>query len=217
MGSRAPYWVVLEAILIWLPLFFHTVYGFKLAFEGRSNLLLYPHFENWMYSLQRLTGVLSAGFIVYHFWHFRLPLLTGKIGEHDLFPELCASLSSTVRGVPAVALAYLVGIAAATFHLANGLSGFCFSWGITQSRRATRVAGGLFGIFGAALFALGANTLIYFATGSGLVLLIPGQSGQAVAVSCRDIGPASASGTAPADEHLAQETARGSGAKGDGN
>src|SRR5262249_31767701 len=133
--TAAPYFLVLEVAFVWLPLIFHGVYGIKLWFEGQSNLTRYPHFENWMYSLQRLTGGLSAIFIIYHFWHFRWPLLLGKIGREDLFPELCASLSSTFKGIPGVALASLLGIAAATFHLANGLTGFCFSWGITQSRR----------------------------------------------------------------------------------
>jgi hypothetical protein len=72
------------------------------------------------------------------------------------------------------AVIYLVGIAAAVFHLTNGLYGFCFSWGITLSRRATRLASAAFGLFGLALFVLGANTVIYFATGSRLLLSVDG-------------------------------------------
>jgi hypothetical protein len=103
--------------------------------------------------------------------------------RHDFFTELCAELSSvTPLGIPVVAVAYLIGIAAAAYHFSNGLHGFCFSWGITGSRRASRLASGAFGVLGVALFLLGANTVVYFATGSRIVLS-PG-SADSAPVSC---------------------------------
>lgn len=171
LRRASPYMTVLEVLLVWLPLLFHTLYGLKITLEARSNAGRYPYSRNWMFVLQRVTGILALLFIGYHFWHFRLKILTGDLAHEDVFPELCASLSSTgPGGVPYVALAYLVGVAVSAFHLANGLHGFCFSWGITVSRRATRVAAAAFGVFGIVLFALGANTVIYFATGSRIVL-----------------------------------------------
>ena len=35
---------------------------------------------------------------------------------------------------------YIVGILAATFHLANGLWSFLVSWGITQSKKSQQIA-----------------------------------------------------------------------------
>jgi succinate dehydrogenase / fumarate reductase cytochrome b subunit len=109
----------------------------------------------------------------------------------DLFQQLCASMSSTSHwGVPVAAMFYLLGIAACTFHLANGLYGVCFSWGVTTSERATRLAAGAFGVFGIVLFALGANTIIYFATGSRLVLSAHDRQPGTESFSCSDIGKA---------------------------
>lgn len=183
---ESPYWLVFEVALIWLPIVFHGLYGVKIAFEARPNAGSYPYSKNWMYVLQRVTGIVALLFIGYHFWHFRLRLLLGELAHEDVFTELCASLSSTVPGgIPVVALVYLVGVATSAFHLANGLYGFCFSWGITTSQRASRLASAAFGLFGIVLFVLGANTVIYFATGSRLVLSTDRPSG--AVVTCQDV------------------------------
>jgi succinate dehydrogenase/fumarate reductase cytochrome b subunit (b558 family) len=171
LRDSSPYSLVLEVVFVWLPIAFHAIYGVKLTFEARPKLASYPYSKNWMYVLQRVTGIVALAFIGWHFWQLRFRLLTGELAHEDVFPLLCAELSSTgPGGVPWIALAYLAGVAASAFHLANGLSGFCFSWGITRSRRATRWASAAFGLFGIVLFAIGANTVIYFATGSRIVL-----------------------------------------------
>jgi succinate dehydrogenase / fumarate reductase, cytochrome b subunit len=93
---------------------------------------------------------------------------------------------------------YIVGIAASVFHLANGLWGFCFSWGITVSRRAQRSAATVFGLLGLVLFLLGANTAIYFATGSelpGKILGALGGDSDKTTRTCQDVarGPGNGS------------------------
>ena len=185
--SDSPYLFVFEVFLVWIPILFHGLYGLKISFEARPNAGKYPYSKNWMYVLQRVTGIVALVFIGYHFWQFRLPVLTGELAREDLFGQLCGSLSRTVGGgIPVMALAYLVGVAASVFHLANGLHGLCFSWGITTSRRALRIASAVFGVFGLLLFVLGANTVIYFAPGSRLVLSTnrPGPS-DLPAVTCQ--------------------------------
>jgi succinate dehydrogenase / fumarate reductase cytochrome b subunit len=57
------------------------------------------------------------------------------------------------------------------FHLANGLWGFCLTWGLTVTVRAQRAAATVFGLLGLLLFVIGANTAIYFATGSRIAIL----------------------------------------------
>jgi hypothetical protein len=68
---------------------------------------------------------------------------------------------------------YLVGVASASYHFANGLLGFCytFAWageefpGPGQRRRTHAVSACCAGI-GLATFLVGANTVIYLATGA---------------------------------------------------
>ena len=104
--------------------------------------------------------------MIWHLSHYWVPKLTGELATADFYPALAADLSSTQGGVPYRALGYVAGVAAASFHLANGLWGFCCTWGITVTRRAQRRSATLFGVVGLLVFFLGANTAIVFATGA---------------------------------------------------
>lgn len=187
--NHMPYLPALEAGIL-LPLAFHALYGVKLAFEGRPNLGRYGFSRNWMYTLQRVTGLLALLFIIYHLWEFRVQKAIGATTVSAFYPTLCAHLSSTVGGIPLVGLAYLLGIAACVFHFANGLWGFCASWGITQSRAAQRLTAVVFGLLGVIVFLLGANTTLYFATGSRFFLPAASHERANQPRSCADLpGP----------------------------
>lgn len=186
-STRSPYQWAIELVLIGLPLLFHAAYGIIICFEARPNVGKYPYGRNWAYVWQRVTGVLALAFIAYHTYAFRLPLATGQLEARELFANLCGSLSSTVKyGIPLIAVGYLVGIAATCYHLANGLVNFCFSWGITVSRRASRRVAGLAGLLAIVLFAMGANLVLYFATGSRLAFTVH-DPGPTPVVGCGDL------------------------------
>jgi succinate dehydrogenase/fumarate reductase cytochrome b subunit (b558 family) len=196
--SHMPYLPLLEAGIL-LPLAFHAIYGVKLALEARPNT--YTYSRNWMYTLQRVTGILAFAFIVYHMSEYWWPKWIGKMATDQFYPQLCANMASTWKGVPVVALVYILGIAASVFHFANGLWGFCFSWGITVSRRSQQMAATVFGLLGLAVFLLGANTAIYFATGSEFPGQLFGESGGKAARTCQDIGRAPAQGASATASH----------------
>lgn len=164
--NHMPFLPVLEVGLILLPLAFHALYGVKLALESKPNVGRYAFSRNWMYTLQRVTGLLAFAFIVYHLYELWFQKVTGRLGPEQFYTALCADLSSTTASIPIIALVYIFGIAASVFHFANGLWGFCFSWGITVSRQAQRSAAIVFGLLGLVVFLLGANTAVYFATGA---------------------------------------------------
>lgn len=186
-GPSAYLWV-LEALLIWLPLSFHAIYGIVISLEARPNVRTYPYARNWTYVLQRVSGIVVLVFIGYHAYSVPIQVALGNLDQDDVFAELCATLSSTVSGgIPAVAVGYLVGIAAACYHFANGLTNFCFSWGITTSRRASRRVAGVAGLLAIAMFALGASSVIYFATGSRVVLSWPASTSSPPAIGCGDL------------------------------
>lgn len=165
---HTPYLPMLEWGLILLPLLFHAGYGVKLAFEARHNVTKYSTSRNWAFTLQRITGLLAFLFIGFHLYGFWWKKLMGKMAPEDFYPKLCEQMSSTMGGVPVMSLVYILGIAACVYHFANGLWGFCFSWGITVSKRSQQMAAWVFGIVGAIVFFLGANTIIHFATGKGI-------------------------------------------------
>ena len=167
--QETPYLWLAELLLVLLPLTFHALYGVRMALSSRGNISAYPSTGNWMYVLQRVSGVLTFGFVVFHLAHIRLQVLLGNVAERDLYEVLVSSLSSTSAGVPVYAILYLAGVAAAAFHFSNGLARFCFSWGITASQRSSKIASIVCGVLGIGLFVLGANSVVYLATGSRLV------------------------------------------------
>lgn len=166
--GHMPYVTALEAVIL-LPLFFHALFGLKLVFDPKYNVGRFTYSRNWMYTLQRITGVLALVFIAGHLWEYRIQKARNELAPEQFFQTLCSHMSWTVGNVPVIGLAYILGIAACAFHFANGLWGFCFSWGITVSRRSQQLSATAFGVLGIILFILGANTAIYFTTGAGIL------------------------------------------------
>ncbi len=188
--QKMPYLPVVELAVVLLPLSFHALYGVVLAFESRPNVGVYPYNRNWMYTAQRASGLVALAFIVWHLSHYWLPKWRGHMDPSEFYAALCADLSATRYDVPWVALGYILGIAASVFHFANGLWGFCTSWGITVSRRSQRTSALVFGVAGLLLFLLGANTAIYFATGSRFAPLGVREGTQAsLAKTCDAVAP----------------------------
>ncbi len=157
---------LVELFGIVLPLFFHAIFGVVLATRGSPNPGAYPFTRNWMYVLQRITGVVVFVFVMAHLWEYRVQKWLFGMDASAFHPTLEAHLSWTWLGVPWIAIGYLLAIAAAVFHLANGLVTFCMSWGITVGRAAQRRAAFLFGGLGLGLYLLATTTVLHLATGT---------------------------------------------------
>ena len=61
-----PFKIVLEFVVIYLPLIFHAVYGIYIAFTAKNNLGRFSFFRNWMFFLQRVSGIITLIFLVWH-------------------------------------------------------------------------------------------------------------------------------------------------------
>jgi succinate dehydrogenase/fumarate reductase cytochrome b subunit (b558 family) len=180
--NHMPFLPVMEWGLILLPLMFHAFYGIKLAFDARHNVGRYAYSRNWMYTFQRVTGLVAFLFIAFHLSEYWWPKFTGKLAVEQFYPALCQNMAYSIGPVPVVGLVYAIGVSACVFHFANGLYGFCFSWGITSTRRSQQQAAWAFGLIGLAVLMLGLTTVAYFATGSK----VPGFGGPG-ARTCVDL------------------------------
>lgn len=130
MGSL-PFVLFLEWIIIYIPLMFHAFYGVYIAFTAKSNVKRYGTFRNWMFMLQRITGVFLVIFIAWHIYQTRIQKALGADVDYDMMADILAN--------PFMVAFYIAGVIAATFHLANGLWSFLVTWGITQSPRSQRI------------------------------------------------------------------------------
>ena len=162
---RLPFVPLIEIFGIFLPLAFHALYGVKLAFESKQNVGQYGYGRNWMFFLQRATGLITLIFIIFHLADFRVAKLLGNMDHTAFFNELSTQLSRRPYGIPLKALFYALGVTASVFHFANGLRTFVFAWGVTISKRAQRYAAYACAGLGLALWFLGTNTVIFFASG----------------------------------------------------
>src|SRR4051812_14492872 len=67
--GHMPFLPVLETIIL-APLLFHALYGVKLALEAKHNVGRYTYSRNWMYTAQRVTGLLAFVFIGFHLYEY---------------------------------------------------------------------------------------------------------------------------------------------------
>lgn len=170
---QLPYLWALEFFGIFLPIAFHAIYGIKIALSGQSNVGAYPHWSNRRYFLQRFTGYVAFIFLIIHLLKFRFAHLIGWgpefIGSADPFEITRNGLTAwSIWGlvVPQgiTMTLYVIGLACACFHFANGIWGFCISWGITVGEKAQKRVGALAALVGIVLFVWGSLSLYAFAT-----------------------------------------------------
>ncbi|MGG1880012.1 succinate dehydrogenase cytochrome b558 subunit [Paenibacillus cisolokensis] len=125
----------LELFLIWLPLLYHGVYGLYIAYQANNNVGNFNYERNIRFMIQRITGVITFVFVIWHMYDTRFQIMIGKITHDDLGAVMHGIVSN-----PVLFALYVVGVLSATFHFANGLWAFLVSWGITVGPRAQRVS-----------------------------------------------------------------------------
>lgn len=157
--ANLPFVLFLEIFVIYLPILFHAVLGVYIVFVARNNVRRYGFFRNWMFMLQRITGIITLVFIVWHVWETRVQVGLGNV-------ELNYSLMEGILTNPIMFWFYVIGVISTVFHLANGLWSFCVSWGITQSPRSQKIVTYVTVIVFLLVSYVGVSTLIQFAYGA---------------------------------------------------
>lgn len=130
--ENLPFLLFLEFAFIYIPIVFHAIYGVYIAFTAKPNVGRFRKFRNWMFVLQRFTGIFLIIFIAWHVWETRL-------AKAFFGTEVNFDMMANIVDNPLMLIFYIIGIVSATFHLANGLWSFCVSWGITVSPRSQQI------------------------------------------------------------------------------
>jgi succinate dehydrogenase / fumarate reductase, cytochrome b subunit len=153
-----PFVVGLELFGIWLPILYHSLYGFYIWYRGESNVSDYPWVGNWMYSAQRWTGAIAFFYMVWHTWHLRFS------GVHLLtYPgSAFGKVQNEMIGHPWAVGFYALGIICAAWHFAYGLWLFAAKWGITQGPVAQRRWGYVCFLIAVGFIAVGFVTMYSF-------------------------------------------------------
>jgi succinate dehydrogenase / fumarate reductase cytochrome b subunit len=129
--ARLPFVVLIEAFGIWLPILFHMVVGVLISTTAQANVGKHGYARNWMYLLQRASGVVLVFYILYHTWALRFdPHYLNSTSAYDYVNHHLAQ--------PAVLAFYVLGTVAACYHFGNGLFGFAIHWGLVTGPQAQR-------------------------------------------------------------------------------
>jgi succinate dehydrogenase / fumarate reductase cytochrome b subunit len=152
--ESAPWFMLLliEILFIWLPIAFHGVYGLVIVREAEHNFTAYGYTRNAFYSLQRISGVIAFGFVAFHMYTTRF--YNYLFGVPITYETMHGWMTN-----PVVFAVYLVGVLACVFHLTNGVSTFCITWGITVGARAQRAV-------------VRACTLLFFVMGATGMIIV---------------------------------------------
>ncbi|GAB3064790.1 succinate dehydrogenase cytochrome b558 subunit [Virgibacillus ainsalahensis] len=153
-----PFILLLEIFVIYLPILFHAVLGVYIVFTAKNNVSKYGYMRNWMFKLQRITGVITLVFIAWHVFETRVQIGLGNA-------DLDYSLMEGILTNPIMFWFYVIGVLSAVFHFANGLWSFLVSWGFTQSPKSQKIATYATVLLFLGISYLGIRTLITFAYG----------------------------------------------------
>jgi succinate dehydrogenase / fumarate reductase, cytochrome b subunit len=127
--------LAMEILIIWLPLFFHAIYGLFITSRAQQNYFTskYKWSQNRMYAFQRYSGVFLFFFLIYHV----ISTTVYKYITHDAEVIKYAAWNKHLTEYGGIFLiVYALGVLAASYHLAYGIWNFCIRWGITISDRA---------------------------------------------------------------------------------
>jgi len=152
-----PFVLALEIVGIYIPLVFHSLYGFYIWHRGQANVSDYPWAGNFMYSAQRWTGAIAFLYIGWHTYTMRFSGIHLLTNSQAAFHKVQAELHH-----PWALAFYIVGIVAASWHFAYGLYLFCAKWGITVNERSRRRFGVVCAVIAVVFIAVGMTTLASF-------------------------------------------------------
>jgi succinate dehydrogenase / fumarate reductase cytochrome b subunit len=124
-----PFEMPFEAILLWIPISYHAIYGLYVTAQAQPNVGEYPWTRNLEYTLQRITGIIALAFILFHFfttrgWFYMTGVETNYARMHAFMMD------------PLYLTAYIIGTISCLYHLCNGIFTFCITWGLTVGPRA---------------------------------------------------------------------------------
>jgi len=152
-----PFVLWLEIFGIYIPLAYHSLYGFYIWYRGEGNVSDYPWAGNFIYTAQRWTGAIAFVYMGWHTYTMRFSGIHLLTNSQAAFHKVQAELQH-----PWALAFYIVGIIAASWHFAYGIYLFCAKWGITVSGKSRQRLAVVCTGLAVVLIAVGLATLTSF-------------------------------------------------------
>ncbi len=148
---------VLEWVFIFLPILYHGIYGVYIWLRGKSNIVYYPWAGNWMYLVQRYTGLIAFAYIAYHVATQRF--MGASLPEN---PGMAFAKVQHELANPWILAVYVIAMIAICWHFAYGVWLFAAKWGITPGETARRRFGYACVVLGVLLAGMGLASIWAF-------------------------------------------------------
>ena len=126
---QLPFQMAVEALLLWIPISYHAIYGIFITATAAPNSAGYGYTRNLQYTLQRITGILALAFIGFH-----VATTRGYFYVTGIDADYARMHSFMIN--PIFLSFYIIGTLSCVYHFTNGIFTFCITWGITQGPRA---------------------------------------------------------------------------------
>ncbi len=154
-----PFVIWLEIAFIYIPIAYHSLYGFYIWWRGESNVTDYPWVGNWLYTSQRYTGIIAFFYIGWHTYTMRFSGAHIITHSEIAYAKVWAELQN-----PWAAAFYFIGLAAASWHFAYGIWLFAAKWGLIVGEQGRKKFGYVCLVIGLALAATAAGSVYAFLT-----------------------------------------------------
>jgi succinate dehydrogenase / fumarate reductase cytochrome b subunit len=147
-----PFRIFVEWAFIFLPILYHGGYGVYIWLRGKSNTSEYPWVKNWLYTMQRYTGLIAFAYIGWH-------LYTERWLTHGT--STYATVERDLQN-PWYLAFFVAGVLASSFHFGVGIWNFLCKWGLAATVRAQRAAGQLGVLVGVTFSVIGVLIILSF-------------------------------------------------------
>ncbi len=171
--SLGDFLLFVEWGFIFLPLIFHAVFGVVIIRGGLPNQGNYTYGANVRYTMQRVSGMIAFLFIFWHVFHMHgwfhtdwwlenvaRPLQGAKFSPFNAASSGANAMQESIF----VPIAYLLGVFACVFHLANGIWTMGITWGVWITPKAQKWASTVCLIFGIGLGVVATSGIYGFST-----------------------------------------------------
>ena len=145
----------IEISVLAIPILFHGIYGLWIYYTGQSNIDIYKTKYNYGYFIQRLSGLITFIFLIYHVGSTRIYSIIRD--EH-----ISGAFMQNYFGNYFNLIFYIIGISAASYHFGNGLWNMGITWGFTIGKHAQKVWWYICTAIGLGLAVLGIAVAIAF-------------------------------------------------------
>ena len=161
--------LALKYLVVWIPLIYHTIYGFMIAFRQDAKTTKSSSYSKYRqhgyFVWQRISGIALAAFLVYH---MATTSVAGSIyGQESVnfYENWAARLQSPFIGETptyGIFLVYALGVGLAGYHFGYGLWHFSIRWGIAVSEKAQNAMAKVGQLVAIGIFVLGIAAMAGF-------------------------------------------------------